>query len=77
MPYSEHNYFQSIFGSFKIHLIGAYLKFHFKLLFRSASVTIPEHKFSSSTFLSIRIQFHYDNAEKDMLFLVVNHFCHH
>ena len=36
--------------SFKIHLIWAHLKFHHKLLIRSASATIPEIKFSSSTF---------------------------
>ena len=47
-PYYYH-YFSN-WTSFKIHLIWAHLKFHYKLLFRSASATIPESKFSSSTF---------------------------
>ena len=31
----------AISNSFQIHLIWAHLKFHYKLLFRSASATIP------------------------------------
>ena len=51
--------------SFKTHLIWAYLKFHYTLLFRSTSATIPEPKFSSSTFSSYPI-----SLWQCMLFLV-------
>ena len=48
--YSYYYRYFSNWTSFKIHLIWAHLKFHYRLLFRSASATIPESKLSSSTF---------------------------
>ena len=52
-PYYYH-YFSN-WTSFKIHLIWAHLKFHYKLLFHFTSATIPESKFSSSTVSSYLI----------------------
>ena len=65
-------YSDDCFCSFKIHLIWAHLKFHYKLLFRSASATIPESKFSSSTFSSYPIPLWQCMMRKKtyMLFLV-------
>ena len=72
-------YSDDCFCSFKIHLIWAHLKFHYKLLFRSASATIPESKFSSSTFSSYPIPLWQCMMHKKtyMLFLVRQSFCHH
>ena len=55
---SHYSYYYRYFSdwtSFKIYLIWAHLKFHYKLLFCSASATIPESKFSFSTFSSYPI----------------------
>ena len=41
--------------SFKINLIWAHLKFHYKFLFCSTSATVPESKLSSWTFSSYPI----------------------
>ena len=53
-------------------LIGAHLKFHYKLLFRFASATIPESRFSLSTFSSYPIPLWQCMMRKKtyMLFLV-------
>ena len=64
-------YSNDYFCSLKIHLIWAHLKFHYKLLFCSASA-IPESKFSSSSFSSYPIPLWQCMMHKktDMLFLV-------
>ena len=61
-----------LWTSFKIHLISAHLKFHYKLLFHSGSAAIPESKFSSATFSSYPIPLWQCMMRKEtyMLFLV-------
>ena len=53
--YSYYYRYFSNWTSFKIDLMRAHLKFYYKLLLCSAAATIPESKYSSSTFPSYPI----------------------
>ena len=74
--YSHYYHHFSNWISFKIYLIWAHLKFHYKLHFRSTSATISESKFSSSTFSSYPIPLWQCMMRKKtyMLFLVCQSF---
>ena len=74
--YSYYYCYFSNWISFKIYLIWAHLKFHYKLHFCSASVTIHKSKFSSLTFSSYPVPLWRCMMRKKtyMLFLVCQSF---